>query len=103
MTLHGPPPPLEPDRLGPDASWSARGTTLLEAVRRAGLPIARACGGGGLCGRCGVTRRWRAPRRSLRPSAAETSAKQRNRVAAELRLACQLELSGPLEVTASYW
>ena len=78
------------------------GTTLLEAVRRAGLPIARACGGGGLCGRCGVEVLAGAEGLPA-PSAAETGAKQRNRVAAELRLACQLELSGPLEVTASYW
>jgi ferredoxin len=37
------------------------------------------------------------------PSAAETGAKWRNRVAAELRLACRVEVRGPLEVTASYW
>ena len=79
-----------------------RGTTLLEAVRRAGLPIARACGGGGLCGRCGVA--VLAGGETLPPpSAGETSAKQRNRVAAELRLACRVEVCGPLEVTASYW
>ena len=33
----------------------ARGTTLWEAVRSAGLPIASACGADGICGRCGVT------------------------------------------------
>lgn len=78
------------------------GTRLLEAVQRAGLPIAHACGGGGLCGRCGV--QVLAGAEALAPpSAAEERAKQRNRVPAELRLACQLELCGPLEVTASYW
>jgi adenylate cyclase len=78
------------------------GTTLLEAVREAGLPIARACGGGGLCGHCGVT--VLAGAETLPPpGAAETRAKQRNRVAPELRLACQVEVRGPLEVTASYW
>jgi len=79
-----------------------RGTTLLEAVRRAGLPIARACGGGGLCARCGVE--VLAGGEALpAPSPGEADAKQRNRVAAELRLACRVEVRGPLEVTASYW
>lgn len=79
-----------------------RGTTLLEAVRRAGLPIARACGGGGLCARCGVE--VLAGGEALAaPSPGETNAKQRNRVAPELRLACRVEVRGPLEVTASYW
>jgi ferredoxin len=78
------------------------GTTLLEAARRAGLPVARACGGGGLCGGCGL--RVLAGGESLAPaSLAEERAKERNRVAAELRLACQVELRGPLEVTAAYW
>ena len=79
-----------------------RGTTLLEAVQRAGLPIARACGGGGLCARCGVAVLAGADALAP-PDAAEQRAKQANRVPAELRLACQVEVSGPLEVTAAYW
>ena len=30
------------------------GTSLLDAVRLAGLPIAMGCSGGGACGRCGL-------------------------------------------------
>jgi adenylate cyclase len=79
-----------------------RGTRLLEAVRRAGMPLARSCRGGGLCGRCGL--RVLAGGEALpAPSPAEERAKARNRIPSELRLACQLELGGPLEVTASYW
>jgi adenylate cyclase len=79
-----------------------RGTTLLEAAQRVGLPIARACAGGGLCGRCGLE--VVAGGETLaRPGAAEERVKQRNRVPAELRLACQVEVCGPLEVTAAYW
>ncbi len=78
------------------------GSTLLDAARRAGLPVAHACGGGGLCGRCGL--RIVAGGESLAaPSAAEQRAKERNRVDAELRLACRVELRGPLEVSAAYW
>jgi adenylate cyclase len=79
-----------------------RGTTLLEAAQRAGLPIARACAGGGLCGRCGLEVLAGAEALAS-PGAAEERAKQRNRVPAELRLACQVEVCGPLEVTAAYW
>jgi adenylate cyclase len=78
------------------------GTTLLEAARRAGLPIARGCGGEGLCGRCGL--RVLAGGDALgAPDAAEERAKQRNRVPPELRLACRAELRGSVEVSAAYW
>jgi adenylate cyclase len=80
----------------------APGTTLLEAVRRAGLPIARACGGGGLCARCGVE--VLAGGESLAPAGdAERLAKRANRIPDALRLACQVEVRGPLLVTAGYW
>jgi adenylate cyclase len=78
------------------------GTMLMDAVLRAGLPIASACGADGLCGRCGV--RVLAGAESLIVEGAdETRAKQRNRIDPELRLACRTVLSGDLEVTASYW
>jgi 2Fe-2S ferredoxin len=78
------------------------GTTLLEAARRAGLPVARACGGEGLCARCGL-RVLSGGETLPATSPAEERAKEANRVPAELRLACQVELCGPLEVTAAYW
>jgi 2Fe-2S ferredoxin len=78
------------------------GTLLIDAVREAGLPIARSCGGEGLCGRCGV--------RILDGSAAvgaespdEARAKQRNRVDPDLRLACRVAVSADLAVAAPYW
>jgi ferredoxin len=78
------------------------GTTLLEAARRAGLPVASACGADGVCGRCGV--RVLAGAESLSPETEfEAIVKRAQRVDAELRLACRAEISGPVEVTASYW
>ena len=78
------------------------GTNLLEAARAAGLPIAQACSGEGLCGRCAVLvvrgADGIAPEREP-----ERQAKRRNRVAPELRLACQVVPSTDVEVTASYW
>jgi 2Fe-2S ferredoxin len=78
------------------------GTLLIDAVREAGLPIARSCGGEGLCGRCGV--------RILDGGAAvaaeapdEVQAKERNRIAPDLRLACRVQVHADLTVAASYW
>jgi ferredoxin len=78
------------------------GTTLLAAARRAGLPIASACGADGLCGRCGV--RVTAGIESLSPEDSEEArVKRRNRVDPSLRLACRAMLAGDVEVTAAYW
>jgi adenylate cyclase len=80
----------------------AEGTTLIDAVRRAGLPIARACDGGGLCARCGVGVLSGAG--ALTPEEpAEAAAKDRNRIHASLRLACQVRVRGAVTVTAEYW
>jgi ferredoxin len=80
----------------------AAGTTLLEAARRARLPIASACRGDALCGRCGVSVLAGA---SALPEEREPEAraKRRNRVPAEQRLACRVVVSNDLEVTAGYW
>ena len=80
----------------------AKGTTLLEAARRAGLPMASACGADGLCARCGV--RVLAGGTSLSPETeAERRQKRRNRIDPALRLACRAAATGDVEVTAGYW
>ena len=81
----------------------AAGSTLLAAARRVGLPLAAACRGDALCGRCGVTLLAGEEGAVSPEDAAEAKAKARNRVAAGQRLACRARLLGDLEVTASYW
>lgn len=78
------------------------GTRLLDAVLAAGLPIAQGCRGESLCGRCGV-RVTRGASALAAESATERDAKRRNRVEADLRLACCVSVTGDLEVTANYW
>jgi ferredoxin len=79
-----------------------RGTTLLDAARRAGLPMASACGADGLCARCGV--QVLAGAGALTPETEmERRQKRRNRIDPELRLACRAAVAGDLEVTAGYW
>lgn len=78
------------------------GTTLLAAARRAGLPVASACGASGLCARCGV--RVHEGAAGLSPeSEDEARAKRRNRIPATWRLACQARMGGDAAVSASYW
>ena len=79
------------------------GTTLLEAARRAGLPLASACGAEGICGRCGLRVLAGADALSLETEE-EARAKQRNRIGEALRLACFTAIeTGPVEVTTRYW
>jgi ferredoxin len=79
-----------------------RGTTLLEAARRAGLPIASACGADGICARCAV--RVLAGALALSPETElEERQKVRNRIDPTLRLACRAAALGDVEVTAGYW
>ncbi|HME72819.1 MAG TPA: 2Fe-2S iron-sulfur cluster-binding protein [Myxococcota bacterium] len=77
-------------------------TNLLEAARAAGLPIAQACSGEGLCARCAVLV-LRGDQGIAPETERESQAKRRNRVAPELRLACQAVPTADVDVTASYW
>lgn len=78
------------------------GTTLLEAAREAGLPVASACGEQFTCARCGM--RVLAGNESLPvESNREIEIKARNRIDAELRLSCVVRVRRDLTVTAPYW
>jgi len=78
----------------------AKGTRLIDAVRPAGLPIARACGDDLVCAKCGVRV---VHGKVAREAAVERRAKERNRVPRELRLACAVRVQGDLVVSAEYW
>ena len=79
-----------------------RGTTLLEAARRAGLPLASACGADGLCARCDVEILDGGASLEAE-SESERRCKLRNRVDPRQRLACRVILSSDARVRASYW
>jgi 2Fe-2S ferredoxin len=78
------------------------GATLHDAARRAGLPIASACGAGGICGRCAVLC-LEGEARLPAETPAESDVKARNRVDARYRLACRVSPRGDVTVTAPYW
>ncbi len=74
------------------------GSTVLEAARRAGLPMATSCRGVGLCEACRV---------SVTEGAAnlgETTESERAAgLATDERLGCQATVHGPVTITTSYW
>ncbi|MBW2242920.1 MAG: (2Fe-2S)-binding protein [Deltaproteobacteria bacterium] len=78
------------------------GKTLMDAALDAGLPIASACGRDQLCARCGL-QILEGREYVSAESPKEAEVKLRNRIAPALRLACLARITGPVEVTASYW
>lgn len=81
---------------------AAAGSSLLEAARNAGLPVASACGAEAVCARCGLQILEGAESLEAE-SEREVRIKQRNRIDPGLRLACKVSLRGDLVVTAPYW
>jgi len=79
------------------------GTTLLEATRRAGLPIGSSCDGQGICGWC----RLRVLEGAAELSPVETTEREllaRIGGGPDERIACQARVLSPgVLVTASYW
>ncbi len=78
------------------------GTTLFDAVRGAGLPLAASCPAEGVCARCGVVVLNGADALS-RESDFERELKARNGVPAALRIACLARVRGDVTVQATYW
>jgi 2Fe-2S ferredoxin len=75
-------------------------TTLIDAVNKAGLPIASSCGAEGNCGKCGL--RVLAGHLEAASSREKQVAKA-NRLDPALRLACMVTVNGDIEVSADYW
>ncbi len=75
-----------------------RGISVLEASRQAGVPHAAVCGGRGRCSTCRV---WlgQGAERLAAPSEAENRVLQRIGAPPGIRLACQVPVNGPLEIT----
>ncbi len=79
-----------------------RGARLYDIARAAGRPVASACEGTGVCGRCGL--RVVAGAEALsREGALEARRKRANRVDPALRLACLVAVRGDVVITADYW
>ena len=78
------------------------GATLLDAARAAGLPIARACTGRGLCGRCDLEILDGGGCLSAEAED-EHETRVRDGLPATRRLACQARVHGAVLATTGYW
>lgn len=80
----------------------ARGGTLLRAVVRARLPIARACRGVGICASCRVRVVAGAEGLAARGEVEQALAR-RVPLAADERYACLAHVLGDVTITTTYW
>jgi len=76
--------------------------TLLDAARRASVPLGNSCGGVGICARCRVRVVSGADQLSP-PTAIESRVSAQRNLAADERLACQTVVLGNCTITTSYW
>jgi ferredoxin len=76
--------------------------TVLDAARRADVPIGNSCGAVGVCGRCCVRVLAGAENLSA-PTMIELRVSAQRGFRADERLACQAIVTGDVEVTTSYW
>lgn len=79
-----------------------KGTSLLEAARRAGLPLASSCDGEVACGWCSVqVLEGQMNLTAMGPNEQQVLA--RIDAGAVYRLACQARVQGEVVITTSYW
>jgi len=76
--------------------------TVLDAARRAGVPLGNSCGAVGVCARCKVRVVGGAEQLSP-PTAMESRIGGQRGFAADERMACQAAVLGPCTVTTEYW
>jgi len=80
----------------------ADGTSLWDAARALGLPVAASCSGSALCARCGFV--ILAGHDSLSAeTGTEREARQRGSVDDAQRLSCQTRVHGDVVATTTYW
>ena len=78
------------------------GTLLDEAARAAGAPLAQACRGAGVCGRCAV--HVEGPIGGLTPpEAAELATLRRQGIPSGQRLGCCARVVGDVCISTTYW
>jgi len=66
------------------------------------IPIGSACGGQGLCASCKVTV-VSGQKNLSRPNDRELELSERNHLAKDERISCQIKVLGDVEITTNYW
>ncbi|HUO83593.1 MAG TPA: 2Fe-2S iron-sulfur cluster-binding protein [Thermoanaerobaculia bacterium] len=84
------------------AAATLQDETVLDAARRAGVPLGNACGGIGICGRC-LIRPLAGAANLSPPTEIETKVAHQRSFSPGQRLACQCVVRGDCAVTTTYW
>ncbi len=82
--------------------WVSTGTSLLQAARWAGLPVASSCGERQACALCGLEIVEGSDALGPEPDE-ETRLKQLKQIDSKLRLSCKVGVTGDLVARAHYW
>ena len=78
------------------------GANLMQALLKAGLPVASSCLGDGVCAKCRII--IIKGHEHLSPiNALETLLRDRLKIAKEFRISCQTQVLGDIQIDASYW
>jgi 2Fe-2S ferredoxin len=78
------------------------GTLLMEALLKAGLPVASSCHGDGICGKCRV-QIIAGAENLTKIDTVETLVRERLKVPPEYRISCQARVMGDITIDTSYW
>lgn len=78
------------------------GTLLMEALLKAGLPVASSCHGDGICGKCRIQILEGAENLS-KIQDVEQLVRDRLSVPKEYRISCQTRVLGDIRIDTSYW
>jgi len=76
--------------------------TVLDAARRAAVPLGNSCGGIGICARCRI-RVVEGPGQLSSPTSIEVQTMTARGFAPDERLACMAVVRGDCSVTTGYW
>ena len=78
------------------------GAYLMAALLRNGIPVASSCLGKGVCSKCRIEIIAGKEFLSLE-SEAEKNLRVRNKITDNLRISCQTQVYGDIEIDATYW
>jgi len=77
------------------------GSNLFRSLQMNSIPIAYACDGEGICGKCWV---WVEPQKNTsKEGSLERRVKQANSIPVTARLSCLVRVFGEVKVRAPYW
>lgn len=89
-------------RKGRPAITVAEGENLMQALLKAGVPVASSCRGDGVCAKCRIE--IVDGKQNLTPETeAEAFLRQRHSIPKTERLSCQAEVRGDVTIDAPYW